>query len=183
MCVPPGSDRDSCPPVIVRQISKLRGMSGHSVHHARWEHLTTDELYDIVRLRNRVFALEQRVTAEDFDGRDREPDTEHWWSGTPDAPATGYLRLVRPAGDEPHPDGTDAPTRVIGRVATHPDHRGQGVAGRLVAAALAEHGHEAFVLHAQQYVAALYERHGFVRFGVPYDEAGITHVGMYRPAS
>jgi hypothetical protein len=36
------------------------------------------------------------------------------------------------------------------------------------------------VLHAQEYVAALYERHGFVRFGVPYEEAGIRHVGMYR---
>ncbi|MCP1503160.1 ElaA protein [Curtobacterium herbarum] len=163
-------------------------MSGHSVHRARWEHLTTDELYDIVRLRNRVFALEQRVTAEDFDGRDRDPDTEHWWSeqrltGDTETAVTGYLRLVRPAAAEPHPADSAAPTRVIGRVATHPDHRGQGVAGRLVAAVLAEHGHEAFVLHAQQYVAALYERHGFVRFGTPYDEAGITHVGMYRPAS
>ncbi|MEG8034991.1 GNAT family N-acetyltransferase [Sphingomonas sp. LR61] len=37
------------------------------------------------------------------------------------------------------------------------------------------------VLHAQEYVAALYERHGFVRFGTPYDEAGIRHVGMHRP--
>jgi ElaA protein len=158
-------------------------MSGHSVHRARWEHLTTDELYDIVRLRNRVFALEQHVSAEDFDGRDREPDTEHWWSGDADTPAIGYLRLVRPAADEPHPADSAAPTRVIGRVATHPDHRGQGVAAGLVAAVLAEHGHEPFVLHAQEYVAALYERHGFVRFGAPYGEAGITHVGMYRHAS
>ncbi|WIB26123.1 GNAT family N-acetyltransferase [Curtobacterium sp. MCSS17_015] len=158
-------------------------MSEHSVRHARWEHLTTDELYDIVRLRNRVFALEQRVSAEDFDGRDREPDTEHWWSTTGDGSTVGYLRLVRPADAEPHPEGTDAPIRVVGRVATRADHRGRGIAGGLVAAVLDRHGHEPFVLHAQQYVAALYERHGFVRFGAPYDEAGIAHVGMYRPGS
>ena len=48
---------------------------------------------------------------------------------------------------------------------------------------LGEHGHEPVVLHAQEYVAALYERHGFVRFDEPYVEAGIRHVGMYRAAS
>lgn len=155
-------------------------MSEHSVHRARWDRLTTDELYGIVVLRNRVFALEQRVTAEDFDGRDRHADTEHWWFGT-DAEAVGYLRLVRPAPDEPHPSGATPPAWVIGRVATDPRHRGRGIAGRLVTAVLAEHGHEPFVLHAQEYVAGLYEQHGFVRFGEPYVEAGIPHVGMHRP--
>ncbi len=155
-------------------------MSEHSVRCARWDRLTTDELYGIVVLRNRVFALEQRVTAEDFDGRDRHADTEHWWFGT-DTEAVGYLRLVRPAPDEAHPAGAAAPAWVIGRVATDPRHRGQGIAARLVAAVLAEHGHEPFVLHAQEYVAGLYEQHGFVRFGDPYVEAGITHVGMHRP--
>lgn len=159
--------------------SKLATMSEHSVHHARWDRLTTDELYGIVVLRNRVFALEQRVEAEDFDGRDREPDTEHWWFGT-EADAVGYLRLIRPAVDEVHPDGSERPAWAIGRVATDPGHRGSGIAGRLVAAVLEAHGHEPFVLHAQEYVAGLYEPHGFVRFGEPYDEAGIRHVGMYR---
>ncbi|MBT2501786.1 GNAT family N-acetyltransferase [Curtobacterium sp. ISL-83] len=155
-------------------------MSEHSVHRARWDRLTTDELYGIVRLRNRVFALEQRVTAEDFDGRDRDPDTEHWWFGT-DADPVGYLRLLRPGAAEVHPADSAGPSWVIGRVATDPDHRGNGIADGLVAAVLAEHGHEPIVLHAQEYVAGLYERHGFVRFGAPYVEAGIRHVGMYRP--
>jgi len=159
--------------------TKLAAMSEHSVHSARWDRLTTDELYGIVVLRNAVFALEQRVTGVDFDGRDREPDTEHWWFGADDDPV-GYLRLIRPAADEAHPEGSERPAWVIGRVATHPHHRGQGIAARLVAAVLAAHGDEPFVLHAQEYVAALYERHGFVRFGEPYDEAGIRHVGMYR---
>ncbi|GGL00902.1 ElaA protein [Curtobacterium luteum] len=167
-------------PLWTATFSKLAPMSEHSVHRARWGRLTTDELYGIVVLRNRVFALEQRVTAEDFDGRDRHADTEHWWFGT-DTRAVGYLRLVRPAPGEPHPDGAVPPAWVIGRVATDPAHRGRGIAGRLVAAVLDEHGDEPFVLHAQEYVAGLYERHGFVRFGEPYEEAGIRHVGMHRP--
>ncbi|WIB59828.1 GNAT family N-acetyltransferase [Curtobacterium sp. MCLR17_007] len=157
-------------------------MSEHSVHRTRWPRLTTDELYGIVRLRNRVFALEQRVTDEDFDGRDRAVDTEHWWFGT-DTEAVGYLRLIRPATDERHPADSVPPAWVVGRVATHPEHRGVGIASRLVDAVLGEHGHEPVVLHAQEYVAALYERHGFVRFDEPYVEAGIRHVGMYRAAS
>ena len=75
-----------------------------------------------------------------------------------------------------------SPTRsASSRVATDPERRGQGIAGRLVAAVLDEHGQDPFVLHAQEYVAALYERYGFVRFGDPYDDAGIRHVGMHRP--
>ena len=166
-------------------------LTDRPVRRASWSRLTTDDLYGIVRLRNRVFALEQRVSAEDFDGRDREPGTEHWWFGAeaptdgpdPDPTAVvGYLRLVRPAVDEPHPVGAAAPTRVLGRVATAPEHRGRGVASALVAAVVAEHGAGPMVLHAQEYVAALYERHGFARFGEPYEEAGIRHVGMYRAA-
>lgn len=158
-------------------------MTGHSVRRARWDSLTTDELYAIVRLRNRVFALEQRVTAEDFDGRDREPDTEHWWIPGDDGVARAYLRCIRLADGEVQPEGVDRATRVLGRVATGVDHRGQGLARRLVGAVLDAHPDEAFLLHAQEYVAGLYAAVGFTPFGEPYDEAGIRHVGMYRAAT
>lgn len=146
-----------------------------------WTALTTDELYEIVRLRNRVFALEQRVTAEDLDGRDREPDTEHWWTEDRAGRTVAYLRLIRPATDEALPDGAGDVRWVIGRVATAPEARGRGLASGLVAAVLAAHGTEAIVLHAQEYVAGLYARAGFTTFGDPYEEAGIVHVGMHRP--
>ena len=41
-------------------------------------------------------------------------------------------------------------------------------------------GHEALLLHAQEYVAPLYAKAGFEAFGAPYDEAGIAHISMYR---
>jgi ElaA protein len=156
-------------------------VSEHSVRRARWTALTTDELYGIVVVRNRVFALEQRVTAEDFDGRDREPDTEHWWVEDAAGRTVSYLRLIRPAPDEALPAGAEDVRWVIGRVATTPEARGRGLASSLVDAVLAAHGTEAIVLHAQEYVAGLYARAGFAPFGVPYEEAGIVHVGMHRP--
>jgi ElaA protein len=150
----------------------------HSVRRSGFADLTVDALYDIVRLRNRVFALEQRVTAEDFDGRDREPDTEHWWVPG-DGGAAAYLRLIRASAGEPHPVGMAPPAWVIGRVATDPSRRGEGLASALVRAVLAAHEGDPFVLHAQEYVAQLYAAAGFVPFGEPYDEASIRHVGMY----
>lgn len=165
-------------------VIKLSRVSEHSVRRAHWSELGLDDLYGIVRLRNRVFALEQRVTAEDFDGRDREPDTEHWWIAAGDDAAAGvlaYLRLIRPAVDEVQPDGVVPAGWVIGRVATAPEHRGKGFAHRLVGAVLEAHGSDPVLLHAQEYVAGLYRRSGFEVFGSPYVEAGIGHVGMYRP--
>jgi ElaA protein len=151
----------------------------HSVRRSRWADLGIDDWYAIVQLRYRVFALEQRVTAQDFDGRDREPDTEHWWIDGDDG-ASAYLRLIRPAAEEVQPDGAEPARWVIGRVATHPDQRGQGLAHQLVGAALDAHPGDPFLLHAQEYVAGLYAKSGFRVFGEPYDEAGIRHVGMHR---
>jgi ElaA protein len=155
-------------------------VSEHSVRRASWAALTTDELYGIVRLRYRVFALEQRVSAQDFDGRDREQDTEHWWIDDADGETIAYLRLIRPAATEALPDGAGDVRWVIGRVATAPEARGRGLASRLVGAVLDAHGTEAIVLHAQEYVAGLYARVGFERFGDVYEEAGIAHIGMLR---
>jgi len=62
------------------------------------------------------------------------------------------------------------------------DRRGEGLAQQLMTMALADLAGEAVVLHAQQYIAPLYESHGFESFGEVYIEAGIPHISMYRPA-
>ncbi len=62
------------------------------------------------------------------------------------------------------------------------DRRGQGLAQKLIAEVLARHGDEAMLLHAQHYIAPLYAQFGFVAFGDVYEEAGIAHLSMYRPA-
>ena len=146
-------------------------------HRASWTELTPDQVYDIAKLRTDVFFVEQHVDETELDGRDREPATVHFFVAD-DRGAAAYLRVLHDETAE-HRDAH----RVIGRVVTRADRRGEGLAHRLVQAAVAEFGAEPMLLHAQSYVAGLYARSGFEPFGEEFDEAGIPHLGMYRAAA
>ncbi|WP_440710016.1 GNAT family N-acetyltransferase [Herbiconiux sp. YIM B11900] len=157
-------------------------MPHHSLHRARFDELTTRELYAIAKLRTDVFYVEQKVDESELDWRDAEPETVHVWLTAgeqgPDAgEVVAYLRVLRDAEAE-HLDAH----RVIGRVVTHPAHRGQGLARTLLDAVIAEFGAESMLLHAQCYIVPLYLGVGFVPFGEEYVEAGIAHRSMFRPA-
>jgi ElaA protein len=141
----------------------------------RFEELSTDELYELLRLRCDVFVVEQACPYADVDGRDTEPGTVHHWiadaTTSPDRPViAAYLRALA------EPDGS---TR-IGRVVTSPAARGRGLAGRLV-----EHVGEsitgAIVLAAQSHLADWYRRVGYDVDGDEFVEDGIDHVPMRRP--
>lgn len=141
-----------------------------------FDELTTRELYAILKLRTDVFFVEQRVDEEELDGRDLEPATEHYWFADDDGCAA-YLRVLRDEVAQ-HRDAH----LVIGRVVVRSDRRGEGLAKRLLEAALARHRGEAMLLHAQEYVQGLYAAYGFEAFGDVYLEATIPHVSMYRSA-
>jgi len=141
-----------------------------------WSELTTSELYSILKLRTDVFFVEQKVDETELDDRDQEPGTMHYWIEDA-AGCAAYIRLL--VNEEP--EHLDA-RRIIGRVVVRADRRGEGLAQVLLARALDDFGHEPFLLHAQQYVAPLYAKFGFVEFGEPFDEATIMHIGMYRAA-
>ena len=141
-----------------------------------WSELTADEVYAFLKLRTDVFFLEQKIDETELDDRDQEPDTVHYWL-TAGSTVTAYLRVLR----DPEPEHRDA-ARVIGRVVVHPDHRGAGLAQVLLQRVLDDFADQAMLLHAQDYIVPLYARFGFVPFGTPYLEAGITHQSMYRPA-
>jgi ElaA protein len=148
-----------------------------SIVRKQWGELTTFELYSFLKVRTDVFLVEQKVDEEELDYRDLEPTTEHFFIAD-DAGTAAYLRVL---SDE-SPEHLDA-HRIVGRVVVRADRRGEGLANRLVAEVLRLHGSEALLLHAQEYIAPLYAKAGFVAFGEPYLEAGIRHVSMYRPAA
>ena len=135
--------------------------------------LSTTDLYRLLQLRCDVFVVEQHCPYRELDGRDTEPGTLHLWLDAPDGSIAAYLRVL----DEP--DGSAR----IGRVVTAAEHRGQGLAGKLLAEALERigPGREA-VLDAQTTATAVYARHGFVTTGPAYDDEGIEHVPMRRRA-
>lgn len=153
---------------------KLEIMPDCSVVQKSWSELTTAELYSFLKLRTDVFFVEQHVDDEELDNRDQEPTTEHYWISD----ATGSAAYLRVLVDD-EPEYRDA-CRLIGRVVVREDLRGTGLARQLMAAALARHGSESMLLHAQEYAAPLYARFGFVPFGEVYLEAGMPHVSMYR---
>jgi ElaA protein len=139
-----------------------------------WGKLTTDELYAFLKLRTDVFFLEQKIDETELDDRDRESGTRHYWISD-DRGTAAYLRTLEDAVPE-HRDAH----RLISRVVVRADRRGEGLAQKLLDAVLERHGGEPLLLHAQEYIAPLYARYGFVPFGEVYVEAGISHLSMYR---
>lgn len=132
-------------------------------------------LYDVLALRQRVFVVEQRCAYLDADGKD--PIARHvlGWDGDR---LVAYARVL--------PAGARFAETSIGRVIVAPEARGRGLAralmGRAIASIEAREGRVAIALSAQAHLERFYASLGFVRTGEPYDEDGIPHVDMRRPA-
>jgi ElaA protein len=125
--------------------------------------------YDVWRLRQEVFVVEQSCPYPDLDGRDLEPGTRHVLLTDADGSLAGYLRLI----DE----GSHAR---IGRVVAVGSARGRGLADQLMEAALAETGSREVRLAAQSPLAAWYAGFGFVVDGPEFLDDGIPHLPMRR---
>lgn len=134
--------------------------------------LSTGELYELLRLRVNVFVVEQQCPYPELDGNDLSPYTRHIWT-TENGEVSGCLRVFTGADD----------VLRIGRVCTAEHARGTGVASSLLRAALAIAPHAEYVLDAQTHVADFYARFGFRREGTPFDEDGIPHITMRKPAT
>jgi ElaA protein len=133
--------------------------------------LTVHELYAIVALRERVFVVEQRCAYLDADGADLV--SRHlWMQGGGDICA--YLRIV--------PAGVKFPEVSIGRVITAPEARGTGLGRELMRRGIAACGGVPIRLGAQAHLERFYTELGFARCSDVYDEDGIPHVEMLRPA-
>jgi ElaA protein len=140
---------------------------------AGFDDLDARTLYRILRLRAEVFVVEQDCPYLDPDGCDAEPSALHLWVD-PDPTAPTVAAALRVLVE---PDGT----RRIGRVVTAPDHRGQGLAGKLLDRALELVPPGAgVVLDAQAHLEPWYTERGFTRAGEEFVEDGIAHVPMRR---
>jgi len=99
--------------------------------------------------------------------------------GRDEGDLVAYCRLV--------PPGTKFAEPSIGRVVTLPAARGMGHGRALMREALAEAARlwpgRALRIGAQRYLERFYGEFGFVTVSEPYDEDGIAHVEMLRPAS
>ena len=124
--------------------------------------------YLLWQLRGRVFVVEQGCPYLDLDGRDLEPGTHHLWVEDAGRPVA-YLRLLEDPG-----------TLRIGRVVVAGTHRGQGLAGQLIGAALDIVDGRPCRLDAQSYLVDWYREQGFEPCGEEFLDDGIPHVPMRR---
>ncbi len=131
--------------------------------------------YEVWRLRQQVFVVEQDSPYPDLDGRDLEDATRH-------------VVLLEDEGREPVVVGTlrvldDGGRARIGRVVVAPQARGRGLAALMMEEAMGLCGDREVVLDAQTGLTAFYERYGFAVTGPEFDEDGVRHVPMRRAAT
>jgi ElaA protein len=137
-----------------------------------FDKLSLEELYSILQIRERVFALEQKCFYQDLDDLDQK--AMHIL-GLEGSKLVAYAR-VTPRGTA-YPDGAS-----FGRVLVAEEHRGKGLAHEMVKEVLEfiqkENPGEKIIISAQAHLEKLYASFGFKSVGAPYDDAGILHIKM-----
>ncbi len=135
--------------------------------------LSNYELYEVLKLRSKVFVVEQNCVFLDMD--DKDTKCLHLM-GFADSALVAYSRLV--------PAGVSYKEMSIGRVVTDPDYRAKGMGVELmelsVEKATESYGTGPIRIGAQLYLKAFYERFGFNINSTEYIEDGIPHIEMLR---
>jgi ElaA protein len=144
---------------------------------SRFQDLAPEHLYEVVRLREVVFVVEQNCAYLDADGRD--PAAWHllgWRDEGGVRKLAAYARIFEP--------GIRYPEASVGRVVTAPEARGTGAGRQLMAEALRRLDGLApgqpVRIAAQRYLESFYSSFGFRPASPPYEEDGIIHVDMLR---
>lgn len=142
---------------------------------SRLDELSTRDFYNIVKAREAVFVVEQQCAYQEVD----ELDPLAWHlTATVDGQLAAYIRVVGPGDKFAEPS--------IGRVMTLKAFRGHQYGRALMSEAIrfTEHTYPGLGIKigAQVYLNAFYESFGFERISEPYDEDGIPHIDMVKPA-
>ncbi len=137
----------------------------------RFNELTVDELYKILRLRNEVFVVEQQCVYQDCDNKDY--DAYHLFLEE-DSKVIGYLRILN--------RGVSYEEVSIGRVLVKEKHRRKGISQRMMLEAIKfvenELNENEIRISAQVYAKAFYEGVGFKQVSDEYLEDDIPHIEM-----
>ncbi len=149
---------------------------------AEFDDLSARHVHSLLQLRQQIFIIEQTCIFPDIDGLD--PLCRHVIACEGDD-VLAAARIVAPGIDPQHAAQGDRPA--IGRVVTSERLRGQGIGREVMQRAIAscyqQFGNKPIYLNGQLYLRNFYESLGFVQFGDEYEEDGIPHISMERPAS
>ena len=138
-------------------------------HEKSFRQLTTDELYELLRVRSDVFVVEQNCVYQDLDGDDQK--AIHLWL-TQDDKIVALARVC--------PAGTHMTEISIGRVIT--TERGKGYGRQImlhaIRAAIEHFGATLIDIEAQEYAKGFYESVGFKQSSDTFMLVGIPHIKM-----
>ncbi|MGI9279440.1 MAG: GNAT family N-acetyltransferase [Endozoicomonas sp.] len=146
---------------------------------SRFEELSGQEVYSILKARQDVFIVEQDCPYHDADGLDQTSlHLSGWGKDRNDLAAylAAYLRVIPPS--------SQSPVVAIGRVITSSSYRGSGLGKEMMRLAV-EKALELFPEHdlylsGQAHLQAFYGAYGFEAEGEIYEEDGIPHIAMYK---
>jgi ElaA protein len=146
-----------------------------------FKQLTTDELYQLLKLRSDIFVVEQECAYSDLDGLDRHVECHHlmgygeFMHGAAEPALIAYARLFAPSV-------AYAGYSSIGRVLVNPQYRVKGLGHELMQCAIKNvferWPNSSIKIGAQAHLDKFYGRHGFEIVGERYLEDGIPHVPM-----
>jgi len=136
-----------------------------------FENLSTNELYDILRLRSEIFVVEQNCVYLDIDGKDKV--ALHLF-GEFEGKIVAYSRLFKA--------GISFDNASIGRVVIDANYRdkkwGHDLMREAIAGILSYFGESKITIGAQLYLKKFYESHGFIQTSEMYLEDDIPHIEM-----
>jgi ElaA protein len=136
-----------------------------------FDELSTQELYQILRLRSEVFVVEQNCVYQDIDNKDQK--ALHLF-GLLEGEIIAYSRLFKP--------GDYFEFSSIGRVVVAEKHRDKNFGHELIDQSIFEINDrfkvQNITISAQLYLKKFYESHGFVATSDTYLEDDIPHIEM-----
>ena len=137
----------------------------------RFEELSLEELYEILKARYEVFTVGQKCLYQDCDDKDK--NSYHLYVEE-DGMIVAYLRIVD--------KGVSYDEVSIGRVMVLESHRGKGLAREMTLKAIEfiknSLGENRIKISAQEYVKEFYKGLGFKEVSDVYLEVEIPHIEM-----
>ena len=138
-----------------------------------YNHLTKDELYDILRLRAAIFVVEQNCVYQDIDGKDQKA---YHILGYKNTKLVAYSRIFKPNDYFKYAS--------IGRVLVAIEERNHHFGFKLMEASIMAiniHFKEfKIAISAQEHLKKFYTNLGFIQIKESYLEDGIPHIYMIR---
>ena len=139
------------------------------LHIKTFQELTTDELYELLKVRSEVFVVEQNCVYQDMDDDDQR--SIHLWLTMADK----LVALARVC-----PAGTHMKEISIGRVITTERSKGYGkqIMLHAIDVAIEHFGATLIDIEAQEYAKGFYEGVGFKQSSETFILDGIPHIKM-----